>query len=739
MASSTFVFKDYRGLVQLRLGSADDLEHVHDLEPARWSSTSVPVDQLLCDPGFTANIDADKNGRVRVREVQAAHDWVKARLKNRQRLVERTDTIHLADLDTANADATRLKALAEQRIKGSGSITLAQIREFRASYAKKFPNGDGVVTPAQITDSTISAFAATVLKVNSAPDLSGDLGVDEAQLDAFLDHAKKLSAWEAEGASSEAAKSIRPLGEETAPASDLVEALAPKLDQFFAQCDFLGQEKAAAERLTETAETLKSIDAKDPAAIRAYLKDASLGRLNQEGVLDLSGWLNPVFADDVKKLAAEVLPKVLGLPTPPTQLGRGEWSRVRAAFEAYRAWRQKKPADLPDGLSGEALNAMIAGPLPEQLRVLAIEDKKASEELQAISDLEKLALYQRWLLELANNMVSFPALFQGKERCLFEVGTLVIDGREMSLCLRVHDVGGHKAIADSSNVFVIYVECERKNGDASEKMTVAAGVTSGTRRGIAIGKRGVFYDRDGQEWDAKVVDLIVKPISLLESAVGPFVRLRTMIGERVQKLVGSKLETMEKSAAESADAHVTAGASVALNPTPGAPAPAPAPAAAPAPAPPPPAAPGAGLQGLLVGGSIAFAALGSALALVVQTVANINPLKGVLALAGVVLAIMALSAFLGWLKLRKRDVSTLLEACGWAFNVRIYLRRALSLRFTRVPPLPAGSIRERSFVPLVQAEEEPSSLRWLIPLLIVGATAAALWYFRAEWMALLGQ
>ncbi|MFO0723446.1 MAG: hypothetical protein U1E65_06680 [Myxococcota bacterium] len=731
--ASTFVFKDYRGLVQLRLGSADDLEHVHDLDPARWSSTSVPVDQLLCDPKFLANIDADKNGRVRVREVQAAHSWAKSLLKNRARLVERTDTITLADLDASNADAARLKALAEQRIKGSGSISLAQIREFHASYAKKFPNGDGVVTPAQVTDADLSAFTATVAKSHSAPDLSGDAGVDAAQLEAFLAHARSILAWEAEGSAAGAASSIRPLGDQTEAASNLVESLAPKLDQFYAQCDFLGQEKAAVDRLTETAESLKAIDTKDPAAIRAYLKEASIGRLNVEASLDLTGWLNPLFQDDVKRLASEVLPKVLGLPAAPRALSRADWNKVRGAFEAYRAWQQKKPAPLPDGLAGDPLRALVEGPHPAALTALAAEDKKASEELQAISDLEKLALYQRWLIELMNNMVSFPALFQGKERCLFEVGTLVLDGREMNLCVRVNDVGAHKAIADESNVFVIYVECERRNGDALEKMVIGAGVTSGTRRGIAVGKRGVFYDRDGREWDARVIDLIVKPISLMESAVAPFVRLRAMIADRIQKLVGNKLGALEKSAAESADAKVTATGTAALEGAPAA-----APAAAPPPPPPAPAAaPGAGLQGLLVGGSIAFAALGSAMALIVQTVANIAPLKGLLAVAGVVVAIMGLSAFLGWLKLRKRDVSTLLEACGWAFNVRIYLRRALSLRFTRVPPLPSGSVRERTYIPLVAAEEEPSSLRWVLPLLVLAAIGVGVYLYWEPLLAMI--
>jgi hypothetical protein len=728
-----FVFEDYRGLVQLRLATAEDLEHVHDLDPTRWSSTSVPVEQLLCDAGFTKFMDEDANGRIRVKEVQAAHRWLVARLRNRKRIAEATDTVHLADLDTSTPDGARLEALARQRIKGQDVITLAQIREFRASYTKIFPNGDGVVTPAQISDDATRAFAVTVVTdQGGVDDLSGEKGVDRAQLDAFLAHAEARLAWEAEGASSEAQRSIHPLGDATADAVALVDGLAPKLDQFFAQCDFIEQEKAGAERLTETAESLKSIDVRDTEALRSHLRAASLARLDPRGVLALDGWLNPFFADDIRLLAREVLPKVLGVDGPITALTRAEWTRVRGAFDTYRAWLAKKPADVAGGLTGDALRAIVGGPAPSALRALADEDERASEELQAISDLEKLALYQRWLLPLVNNMISFPALFSGKERCLFETGTLVLDGREMNLCVKVADVGDHKPLADQSNIFVLYVDCERAVGGAAERMTIAVGVTSGTQRGIAAGKRGVFYDREGCEWDAKVIDMLVKPISLFESAVAPFVKLRQLAADKASKLMSSKLDTIQTRATETVDARVTAGASAALNPNlPSAEA---KPAETPKPAAPPQAAaPAGGTTGALVGGSIAFAAIGSALAFVVQTITSIDPVSGLLVIAGVVLSIMGLSGFLGWLRLRRRDVSTLLEACGWAFNVRIYLKHALSLRFTRVPPLPSGAVRERSVMTLVQAEEEPSSARWLVPLAVLLAAAAIAWQLRAMW------
>jgi hypothetical protein len=135
-------------------------------------------------------------------------------------------------------------------------------------------------------------------------------------------------------------------------------------------------------------------------------------------------------------------------------------------------------------------------------------------------------------------------------------------------------------------------------------------------------------------------------------------------------------------------------------------------------------------QGLLVGGGIAFAAIGSTLAFALQTLTSTRPLHLIGVVAGVVGGIMGLSGLLGWLKLRKRDVSTLLEASGWAFNVRIYLRRNLSHRFTRVPPLPTGSVRERQILPVFVSDQPPSRTRVTLVVLAVTLALLVAWRYR---------
>ena len=50
---------------------------------------------------------------------------------------------------------------------------------------------------------------------------------------------------------------------------------------------------------------------------------------------------------------------------------------------------------------------------------------------------------------------------------------------------------------------------------------------------------------------------------------------------------------------------------------------------------------------------------------------------------------------MGFIKIRKRDMSVILEASGWAVNVNMRLNAALGRLFTHVPHLPKGARKER--------------------------------------------
>ncbi|MCB9666439.1 MAG: hypothetical protein H6732_20180 [Alphaproteobacteria bacterium] len=681
---SRWVFRRYGFIEHLRLTEVEDLEHIEDLDKARWAATSAPIEQLQCDPDLLRVLDSDGNARIRVEEVKAARRWLWARLVNREGVVAGSRTLQLDAVDRGHADGPGLVALGAFLLErlgesGRGHISVDEIRSFRAAYVSRFPNGDGVVTVAQLPDELKDTAKAVLGATGGAPDLSGEVGVRGEDVDRWLELAAATLAWRHEP-DGDGAATLLPLGEGTAAAAATLAALAPKVEQYLAQCALLRLQPGAAARLAPSEAELAALDVADPGAIDAWLDHASLASPTPADELPLTGAVNARFAARLAEVSETIAPALLGRDAPVTRLTAAEWKQLVAALAPYEAWRARKPAGIPDEVTDEALTALAEASEPGALKELCAQDGKAAEELVRFQDLEKLALLQAGFGELVNNFVSFPALFEGDRRSLLEVGTLILDGRRLNLCFRVVDPAAHKKIATLSGIFLCYVDLTRKPGATVETQRIVAAVTAGTRGGIGPGKRGVFYDRQDGEWDALITDVVAEPISVWEAMLAPFLRVRDAVGSRFEKMVGDKAKGLEGEASAKALDSTTAP---------------PAPAAAPAGAPPEAAGGGmAGMQTMLVGGTLAVAAAGSALAFVVQTLAGISLLDVVGALAGLVAAVAAVFGFLGWLRLRRRDLATLLEAGGWALNGRMRLNGHLASLMTRRPGLPAGSVRE---------------------------------------------
>lgn len=678
------IFRKYASFAQLQIATLEDMERLETLDEARWTATSVPIEQLVADPALLAYVDTDHNGRIRVVELKEARRWLWARLRRRERVIEGTDTLLLDDLDPGHEDTPKVRDLAALLLSQLGArsrdrIDLVQARAFKAVYMARFPNGDGVVSLAQIADPVVRELAADVLAVTGGGrDLSGELGVRREDLAGFRDRVARFVAWSARREAE--AATLFPLGENTQAASELVAALTPKIDQFFAQCALVALEAGASARLQASPEELARLDVSDPVAIQRWLERAPIARPTADGVLSLDGPINPPFAAAIKTLAQEVGPRALRREGALTRLDAAEWASLLAVFEPFRAWSAARPEGIAPDADAQRLGAWLEHPALQQLGALVAEDEGVAEELQAYNTLERLLLYQRWLVLLANNIVSMPDLFEPERLTLFQRGTLVLDGRRIQLCVKVDDIASHKAMAATSLIFLLYVRLTRREGEQERSELIAAGVTTDIRGGIGLNKRGVFYDRDNREWDAIVVDLIEHPISVREAMIAPFLRIRDQIASRLTRSL--------EDAAGGAEAGVSATASAATTPTAAASAPSTTPAAA---APRSPAAPG-GLQGVLVGASVAFAAIGSSAAFIVKTVAEIDLWSAFLAIGTLMVMLAALFGLLAWLKLRRRDVSALLEACGWALNSRMRLVYPLAQLFTVRPGVPTGAV-----------------------------------------------
>jgi hypothetical protein len=237
------------------------------------------------------------------------------------------------------------------------------------------------------------------------------------------------------------------------------------------------------------------------------------------------------------------------------------------------------------------------------------------------------------------------------------MGSAVMDGRCLSLAVKVENLAEHSAIAKASSLFVVYLEI---TGAANEKFLVAVPITSGTKGNLAVGKRGVFFDIHGKEYDAQVKQVIENPVSLREALGMPFVRLWRILEGRIETWSSSAEKGLETEFGKALPATATATA-----------APAAAQAAQRSP------------TGAFMGLAFVTAALGSAFAFITKTFSSMNRQHIMLSLAAAAGLVILPITLVAYLKLRRQDLSSLLEGCGWAINARMRLDRKQRRHFTR--------------------------------------------------------
>lgn len=163
-----------------------------------------------------------------------------------------------------------------------------------------------------------------------------------------------------------------------------------------------------------------------------------------------------MYVELLSLLKEKVLTRVLGGQVK--HLSLKQWDKVKNVFASYKAWLESKQGIKVEKLGADRLSIYLNGNYREQVSELIAKDSAVAEELTQIRNLEKLILYQRWFMELANNFVSFANFYNPQVRSLFEIGTLVIDGKEMTFTIKVQDRHVHKKIAEKSCMYLLYAE-----------------------------------------------------------------------------------------------------------------------------------------------------------------------------------------------------------------------------------------------------------------------------------------
>ena len=78
-------------------------------------------------------------------------------------------------------------------------------------------------------------------------------------------------------------------------------------------------------------------------------------------------------------------------------------------------------------------------------------------------------------------------------------------------------------------------------------------LTNGASDNIVVGRNGLFYDRDGNDWNATVTKVIANPVSVREAFFSPYKNLARMIEEQIAKQANAANEKSDALVANVAD------------------------------------------------------------------------------------------------------------------------------------------------------------------------------------------
>jgi hypothetical protein len=280
----------------------------------------------------------------------------------------------------------------------------------------------------------------------------------------------------------------------------------------------------------------------------------------------------------------------------------------------------------------------------------------------------------------------------------------------------VEDAAKHATMAGLAGAYLAYLDCVRKSSD--KKMTVVAVFTAGDRDNLMIGRNGVFYDRQGDDWDATITKINDNPISIRQAFWSPYKKFARLIEEQVAKRAAEHDAESHKMLADTATTTVNVDRAKAPEPK-------------------------KVDVGTVAALGVAVGAIGTFFTALIgygSGVLKLGPLAVAAAMVGIMCLISLPSVVLAWLKLRARNLGPILDANGWAVNAKAKLNIPFGATLTSVAKLPPGSKRDNRDP---YAEKAFPWKRILLVALLL--TAGYRWYrgyfdrflpetFRASWV-----
>ena len=456
---------------------------------------------------------------------------------------------------------------------------------------------------------------------------------------------------------------------------------------------------------------------RDPEVLLAGKDEVLIADIADEGMRTVA---EAVAKGNPQVSLAEVEAAIVGVSieavaTPEAPYAADVMAAYKAKKDEYAAYfEQEKLAKL--GLEVIAVDAVKPGMEQAAFEEMGKEIADYEAAVAAAADanakalaaaqtqyqpLRKLLLLTRDFYRLLRNFVTFEDFYRKDIQAVFQAGTLVIDQRACTLCLRVSDMGKQNAQAGASGMFLVYCDCESKK--LGQKMQIVAAMTVGDIRNLTVGKNALFYDNQGNDWDAVVTKIIDNPISISQAFWSPYRKCGAWVTDLINK------SAAEKDSKGFAD--LTAKVQEGAKNTPAA-----------GEKPKVQAFDIAKFAGIFAAIGMAVGYIGAFFTSVVGGFAALKWWQDILAVIGILLVISGPSMFLAWTKLRKRNLAPVLNANGWAINADVMVSVVFGNTLTTQAQFPLLQLVDPSV-----KKKMPCWAKWLIGVVAAAIVAAGIW------------
>lgn len=690
-AQHSWSFSRIGGFEQAQLKQADDLRYLAKLDPKLWAALACPTQGLHFDQKTLHLIDQDQDGRIRVPEVLAAVAWCCEVLHDPALILAPADHIPLAALNTKTAAGQSLHDAAQHLLTllqrpEAETISLADVTNQQKVLAQARFNGDGIICAKTATDEQQSQLITQITQcLGAVEELSGAKGINAERIKQFYQLAQERLNWLEQAEVEWIPKEVA--GKDAAAS---LQAVREKIDDYFSRCRASQYDPRAAEQLNQSAKEWANFSQQTLSPDGSEFAQFPLAHIQANAHLPLQKGLNPAWETRVQALNKAIIQPLLG---DLEQLSYEQWQLLKARFDHYQHWVTQEAGHALSSFDAEQLHSLLNDESQAELLQLVADDLAVQPQVAALTQVETLLRYRLHLKQLLNNFINFNEFYHPEHRAIFEAGTLYLDGRTCKLCLDVQDPAKHVALAGLSNCFLAYCDCTRKDGS---KKSIVAAFTGGSQDYLLVGRNGVFYDREGNDWDATITRLVENPISIRQAFFSPYKRFVRFIEKQAAKNAeaaeASNQSVFEKGASELINAE-TNPAKTKLD------------------------------LGVVAAFGVAVGGITTAIGLFLQAIFGLGWLMP-LGIFGLMLLISGPAMFIAWLKLRQRNLGPLLDASGWAINGQVKINVPFGGQLTQIARLPKGARRT-----LRDPYRQGSKWRKILPILLFLILAGAGFYY----------